>query len=1353
MDIYKPFTLLFCLLVSVVVGASPAMAQPANDMFHIEHIGYAQGLSSQRVFSIVQNSDNAIWVATKNGIDRWNGTTVKSYSLPGAWHVVDMSDRHNALVYHQGQLWAYDHSGKVYRYNRTSDDFELKLDLFDLLHGEIRLNCIFVDNEGTPWYGLSTGLYYLTADHQLRQVARDINVSNMAQLGSRIYVATTIGLLEIDRRQKKSTGRWISRLATESLYADAPSATLWMGTLANGAWMYRPGKDQPTPVKSADTALSNPIRAIVAYDRQTLLLGVDGGGVYGLDRQTLTPRLLFSTQDNLRNNLLGNGIYALLADSQQNIWMGSYTGGLSVAIRSKAPTLLFTHERGNSQSIANNNVNAIAEDRQDQQWYCTDRGVSIYQPQSRRWQHLLPSVVGLTLAPSRQGGMWVGTYGEGVYYVNPNGQPMRHFSLSTHTLNCSSAFGLIEDTSGDLWVGGMDGQLERINPATGKSQTFPIRLINAIYQWDDATIAVATVNGFYTVDRHSQQIRHYASISELNNRNISSCIMSMHHSGKDVVWLGTEGGGVVSYNLHSRKLQTYTQRNGLPSDDVYSVTGDKKGRIWVSTGKGLAVIAQGKVQNLNHLEYVEREYNRSSLGRLHDGSLVYGSSAGAVTLHPEQIGISTFTAPLHITSLHLRSVDSLQARRLQPELGAMIDQKHVVLAYNHNTFTVSFESINYLHQRDIVYSYKLDGLDRSWSDYTPQGAATYTNVPPGRYTLLVRSVQLSSGRMLAEASLPITVRQPWWNTWWMWTIYLLFVATIITFLWHHYSVQMKQRYDEDKIRFFVDTAHNIRTPASLISAPLEDMQRDPSLSPNSRYLLSLAHTNVQKLHAVISQLLEFEKVEYTGAQQRVFSLADVVRTSAGGFTTLCQAKQLTLAIDLPAEPLWVKAEQHVMAMILDNLLSNACKYTPEGKAIRISARQADGHIVLQIADQGIGIPQKDQGRVFKTVFRAANAQKSDSHGTGFGLVQVERLVKKMNGTITFHSQENRGTTFLLTFPMAQAPTAFESESAATTTTGRLVAAQANADETESGYTTQDTSSAATEDAAAEAPNTLMIVEDNDDLRLYLQRLFSPDYRVLAAANGEEALQLLQSEYPDLILSDVMMPGIQGDELCHRIKSTPSTQGIPVILLTAKSHHDAMAEGLRKGADDYIPKPFSSEILRLKVSGMIANRRRLREQIMLTVRQLAEDGAATTVVPTAEDYKTEDKTAKKKTTEAVDTLPPEASEELAPHSDDDQQFIDKASRIVLENLSDFEFTINDLCLEMAMSRTLFYNRLKSLTGHGPQEFIRIIRLERAAQLLKQGQKVTDVAYNTGFVNAKYFSTLFKKEYGVSPNQYK
>lgn len=497
----------------------------------------------------------------------------------------------------------------------------------------------------------------------------------------------------------------------------------------------------------------------------------------------------------------------------------------------------------------------------------------------------------------------------------------------------------------------------------------------------------------------------------------------------------------------------------------------------------------------------------------------------------------------------------------------------------------------------------------------------------------------------------------------------------------------------------------------------------------------MALRNGDKLLRMVTELLDFQKIAVAKTQVRLqkVELSVLLRQQVEKFQMSAQEKHISLRLATCGQHIF-STDLSMMDLIFENLLSNAVKYTQVGGTITVSASldEVGKQVCIQVSDTGIGIPKTEAKHIFQSFFRASNAVNSQEMGSGLGLMLTRQLVQKLGGKLTFESEEGKGTAFLVVLPdNGNADVSVSSKPASLPETS-------------------DTSVSADEKIKSEESlkDTLLFVDDNEDLRQYIRMAFADQYHVVDVESGEAALKYLSENGEcDIVVSDVMMPGMQGDELCRRIKENKETSWLPVILLTAKAGRGFMIEGLDLGADDYIAKPFDSAILASKIASMLKNRRRLSqyymEQSLAIVRgENSGQSSPMNLLP------------------SEPSLPSVASDETNKSSDEkepdldpmDQAFVEKATRFVLDNLSDTGFTIDRLCREMAMSRTLFYGKLKTLTGQGPQDFMRLIRLEQAAQYLKQGDSVLDVSMKTGFVNVKYFSTVFKKHFGVSPSKY-
>ena len=1129
---------------------------------------------------------------------------------------------------------------------------------------------------------------------------------------------------------------------------------IWLGTFHEGVKVV----DDRTwkPINSiAFHSLQNipqiPVRSIISFDHQTILMAVDGAGIYAYDKLNKQTELLLNTDGRHGNILNGNGLYTLCRDRFGDLWAGSYSGGVDLAIPMEHTLEYITHEYLNNQSLLDDCVNDVFQSRDGKIWYATDKGVSVYDSQTYSWHHGLYNKVALTICQTVDGRVLVGTYGNGVYQVNSDGTSMPAYSVSNGKLKSDYVFSLFTDSEGNLWIGCLDGDMacfpsgKNISRGMGMTAFYlPVNEVQCITESEDKrSIAVGTSHGCYLIDKQNpMHPRRFFYPEQYPGKDINFFVNSMVYLNSSHVWIGTDGGGLYDYDLTTNKFRNYTTQESLPSNAVYGLIKGKNGKLWLSTDKGLAFIYQGKVVNLNFFKGLEREYNRMSVACTSDGRMLFGSNDGVVALAPMFAKGLNYAAPLRIHRVEVEGVE--RTDQWNETLFEMLQEGTLQLHHHENTLIVSFESINYQYQHDIQYQYYLEGYDRDWSKPSSYQLARFVNLPSGSYVLHVKAIGRSNGRELGATSLKISIAQPWWNTWWAWIVYLCILTAILYFAWQYYKERLQRRYYDEKINFFVNTAHNIRTPLSLVLAPLVDLSKDSHLSEKSRGFLDMAQRNGNNLLKMVTELLDFQKVEQSAELVRLqdVELPMFLRLQVEKFIVAAQEKHIHLSLEACPQHL-VHTDVKLMDLILENLLSNAIKYTPEGGKVTLSASIEGKTAQILVSDTGIGIPKAEIKNIFKSFFRASNAVNSQEMGSGLGLMLTRQLVKKLGGKLTFVSEEGKGTTFHVVLPLGN--------SAASST--QPVEEAQNVETISSNH--QDVhdeemkSVASSDDQNSEvSKDTLLFVDDNEDLRQYICMTFRDTYRVVDVESGDAALKYLEEGGEcDIVVSDVMMPGMQGDVLCQRIKENKDTSWLPVILLTAKAGRNFMIEGLGLGADDYIAKPFDAAILASKIDSMLKNRRRLSQYYM--ERSLAlvrgEVSAKSNSSKQVMDLNAAD--------EPIETIQAsDEKEEQAILNPQDQAFVEKATRLVLDNLSDTDFTIDRLCREMAMSRTLFYGKLKTLTGQGPQDFMRLIRLEQAAMFLKQGDSVLDVSVKAGFVNVKYFSTVFKKHFGVSPSKY-
>lgn len=1352
-------------LCMVLCSHLHAQEHLTRNMLMLSNLNTDNGLSSARVYSIVEAEDGAMWISTKRGVDRYNGQQVRNYTLATDMQFSDASGRNIKLTKDSQQhIYAYDNKGKIYIYNKVKDTFQLQVNLTNVLGGSVVLNDLLVDDKGCFWMALDRGVYMMaylsiagskdkTAYNKGIYILKNTYVNHIRFFGKQLLIGSPSGVFAYS--QNAAQPRLLLRgYSVLSSYHDVKAHQIWLGTFHRGILLLDDRTWKPLSSLTQFSSLSDipliPVRSIIPYDAATILMAVDGAGVYAYDKKTCKTNLLLNTDGRPENILHGNGVYALCKDHLGDLWMGSYSGGVDMAIPMEHTLEFVRHEYLNSQSLINNGVNDVmqsvdAQGRNSKIWYATDKGVSIYDEQTHLWRHSLYNKVALTLCQTADGKVLVGTYGDGIFQVHADGSSSRAYSVSNGKLKTDYVYSIFKDSEGGLWIGCLDGDLVHIPSSLEKNGNvdnsvnyLPINEVQSIVESPDKKIiAVGTTHGCYRIDKRSLRASRFFYPSEFPSVDYNFFVNAMDFQDARHIWIATDGGGLYLYDWQKQQVKNYTISQSLPSNTVYALVKTPIGKVWMSTDKGLAFIDHGKVTNLNFFKGLEREYKRMAVVRTQDGRMIFGSSEGAVVLASKFARGLSYKAPLHITGVEVEGKTFDEANQLEgwhAELFEMLQEGKMSFSHDEKTLIVHFESINYPYQHDIQYQYYLAGYDHQWSVPSTYQQARFANLPPGSYTLHIKAKGRSNGRILGESILHIHIAQPWWNSWWAWIAYLCILGAIVYFGWDYYRERLHRKYYDDKINFFMNTAHNIRTPLSLVLAPLADLAKDTTLGDKSRKFLEMALRNGDKLLRMVTELLDFQKIAVVKTQvhmQKV-ELSVLLRQQVDKFQMSAQEKHINLRLATCGQHTF-STDLSMMDLIFENLLSNAVKYTKVGGTITISASldEVGKQVSIQVSDTGIGIPKTEAKHIFQSFFRASNAVNSQEMGSGLGLMLTRQLVQKLEGKLTFESEEGKGSAFLVVLPdngyvdvsVSSKPSSLPETSDNSVSTNEKIKSEES------------------------LKDTLLFVDDNDDLRQYIRMAFADQYHVVDVESGEAALKYLSENGEcDIMVSDVMMPGMQGDELCRSIKENKETSWLPVILLTAKAGRDFMIEGLDLGADDYIAKPFDSAILASKIASMLKNRRHLSqyyiEKSLAIVR--GEDSGQSSQksllpsepsVPSASDEK--NKSSDKK------------EPELDPM---DQAFVEKATRLVLDNLSDTNFNIDRLCREMAMSRTLFYGKLKTLTGQGPQDFIRLIRLEQATQYLKQGDSVLDVSVKTGFVNVKYFSTVFKKHFGVSPSKY-
>ena len=819
-----------------------------------------------------------------------------------------------------------------------------------------------------------------------------------------------------------------------------------------------------------------------------------------------------------------------------------------------------------------------------------------------------------------------------------------------------------------------------------------------------------TSAGLYLQDKESGRLQYIASQEE------PTYINTLYQAEDLSLYIGTNGSGVVVYNAKDSTFKHYHKDNcALISNNIYTILPESDGHILMSTENGISSFHP--TEKIFH-NWTKEQGLMSSCFSASSGTLrknkgfVFGSTDGAIEF-PEGTRLPKYIySPMILSDFQIFYQTVFPGSMNSPLKENINQTDRLKLKYNQNTFSLNISSINYDAPDNVTFYWKLEGFYDDWNRLSEEGHLRFTNLASGDYKLCIRAVSKEEPYLyFEERSIDISIARPVWFSFWAIACYVLLATLMFITGFRIIALRKQKKISDEKTRFFVNTAHDIRTPLTLIKAPLEEMLENKTLNEAETNNMHMALRNVNSLLHMTTNLINFERAEVYSSHLYIaeYELNTYIKEIYNIFRTYAAIKHISFRYESNFSYMNVWFDKEKMDSILKNVISNALKYTPEKGDILISVYDIGNTWRLEIKDNGIGIPTKEQRKLFKMHFRGTNAINSKTTGSGIGLMLVRKLVNLHNGKIHIESTEHQGTTIRITLPKDKEQ--FKHFTLA-------IKEKKSAYELDVPITPSErTDSFQTEDK--DKLQRILIVEDNDELRNYLLQSFSPNYNVQVCGNGKEALAIVKQFWPELILSDIMMPEMRGDELCTAIKSNIETSHIPILLLTALGDEKNILEGLQIGADEYIVKPFSINILKASIANLLANRALLRKKYADLEINAAEEEPPTATCSNSLDW----------------------------------IFMSNVKKNIEDNIDNPDFTVDTLCSLLNMSRTSFYNKLKALTAQAPADFVRNIRLKHAANLLKEGKySITEVAERTGFCDGKYFREVFKKYFNVSPSQY-
>lgn len=1087
-------------------------------------------------------------------------------------------------------------------------------------------------------------------------------------------------------------------------------------------------------------------------------INMKGGGFGSFDRDKQAMDYFISTPDaaHLR---LPKIIYTIYYDRAGILWLTTYERELiKIVLQGNDFNQQLLVEQ--SASISDNEVRGVLYDRKNRLWLGSKSGkTSVYQdghPLTGLFENEPKEGLGLvySMLQDSRGNIWLGTKGNGLYKASPTNSGETRYHLThflpdhgdSNSLPCKEIYSLLEDKLGRIWIGSFDNGLSQVQDngyatrfmhAGSRFHNYPKEAYKRIRHMElDArgNMWIGTTDGLLLLDpKHPQAPAGYAAYHKIPGDKESlgnNDIQFIYRDYKNRMWVATSGGGfcqaVGQQPFRSLRFRNYTTRDGMPNDYVLSCAGDRQGNLWLATENGLARFNPEQQVFRNYDAYdglPKASFSEAAVSRRPaDGQLVFGATKGFLTFDPARIGKNRAAVGIALTHLRINNEDAGPGGDSGVLKNGINYVSALTLKHNQNIISIDYAMLDHRAGNRQAFAYRLVGFDSAWHDDRQQRRATYTNLPPGGYTFEVRSPSSDLYLNTPYRRLAITILPPPWKTWWAYLLYAVLLGVILFFIRRtalaiirlRNKIAVEQKLAALKLKFFTNVSHELRTPLTLIINPLEQLYRKEKLSPEGASLVEVAHKNATRMMRFINQLLDVRKVQSGKATLRISRVEMVlfVKKITDHFTEAARDKGIKLEVSAEQKELiaWVDAEK--LEVVIYNLLSNALKFTPEGKSIRIMLRSVpeEHSFLLAVYDQGPGVKKDQLEALFELFHQGDQPTGREPKGTGIGLSVSREFVQLHGGKIWAANNADGGLTVTLQLKLGSGH--FTGGEVSFVDAPKTPAPPEKRIE-------QQLLGRPVHQAAPKDPQAplVLLVEDNDELRAFLAGQLSEFYRVETAADGEEGWQKAGEFIPDLVISDIMMPRMDGIRLLDKIKNSVDTSHIPVVLLSAKYSIESQIEGLQYGADCYITKPFNNEFLIASVDNLLRQRKKMFDALVEKKRPVALSPGPLVI------------TSK------------------------DEVFLKGVIKVVETKMADFDFNIDAVAESMAMSRTTFYKKFKSLTSLTPVEFVRDMRLQRAKQYLDAGSgNVSEVAYQVGFNNPKYFSTCFKEKYHVSPSDY-
>ena len=1318
-------------------------------------------LSSNLATQVFQDKSGFIWIATRNGLNNYDGYHINVIKKDMSNFLGLNSNYINSIAQDEKEHILLGTNNSLLEF--TGSEF-LKIPMLDSKGGELATYVKQVyplKNKdvavATSGYGIMLKKQDEQKCHAMKGEVEKLKYIHklLEDKRGRLWIITEDGKLY----RKETNGRVTSHFAgtegvgAQDIQQDA-LGNIYLASKNQGVHLLRAGSNVFTRISSIGNL---PIDNIYISRNNKLYIGCDGLGIYVYDPQTgfLQDNPLFSRLVNLAKSK----VTSIIEDNQGNIWVSMLQKGVFMQSNIQNDFNYMGFRLGNRNVIGENCVTSLSINQGNQVWVGTDKdGLYLFNIATRSVEgHFLNQNTVLTLCKDQQGRTWVGTYTDGLGYMDAAG------SFHPVDLGISKSVGILDikqDPQGNIWIATMgkglfclqkDGSRRNYKAKYGADNNLKVNslpndyLIKMALSKDGNHVYIATSVGLACLDRkRNSWVSTFKGVNCLNKNSFSHCVFV---DSKDHVWYGTEDGAFCFDFRKGIKPKLYTTANGLTDNSVASITEDYQGNIWLGTIKGLNKLAlkSGTITKFYAESGLQsNEFSDASVCTTQDRkTILIGGSGGLNWFQADQVRQHPWQAKVVISGFILNN--KMVTPGMKSGSYTITDNwstfsRDFQLSHEDNTFTLQLSTLTYNDVEQISYVYSING--DAWRTVPAgQNELAFSHMAPGRYKYRIKAI--CNGYETPVKEFTIIVHPAWYASIWAKLFYLLLLIAAIMLYLRHRKRQMEdqlilqqhihaEEMGEAKIKFFMNISHEIRTPLTLIITPLLSLIKEDK-EPHRQGIYEIIRKNSERILHLINQMMDLRKIDKGQMVMRMCKtdMVSFINEEYDLFKQQAIAKSIDFEYQHDCEELPVWIDRNNFDKLIINTLSNAFKFTPTAGHILLSLTHTGHHAYISIKDSGIGIPKDKLETIFQRFYQTPADPNERNVGTGIGLDLTRSLVELHYGTISARNNEGEkgskfehGSEFIIRIPLGKdhlkPEEIIEEEEMKKEQNNELAEAEAeqeeqlaeNNDQPAETLNNSDTTPASAKGAKAE----IVIVEDEEDIQEYLKAQLSSDFKIRTYPNGKVALNEILKNKPDLVISDIMMPEMDGTTLCAKLKSNINTNDVPIILLTAKSREEDQLEGLQTGADAYILKPFNMDILHRNIINLLTVRRTLRNKFTGNESQNHQ-------------------------VEQIEMQTP------------DNSLMQRVMEVINENINDSDLSVDMIAQKVGISRVHLHRKMKELTNQTPHSFIRNIRLQQAAKLLKDGkQSITEVMYACGFSNSASFSTMFKNLYGCSPREY-